>query len=174
MSVAPPFISAPGKRLSLPFKGTSGTLLWIVVRGALWCDPSGYASRTSIGGPRMAALPGNHTRIRRSWTGLDCGWRLAAYHDARQSFGTEVPEDDAGVGECFRQSDAITHLFSALHRHPGGFMFEDCFNPMHLLVIFGIALWLWARELPELGRGLGEGLRGSRRRWSRRTLCGQN
>ena len=40
-------------------------------------------------------------------------------------------------------------------------MFEGLFQPMHLLVIAGIALLIFGpRKLPELGKGLGEGLRG--------------
>lgn len=40
-------------------------------------------------------------------------------------------------------------------------MFEGLFQPMHLIVIFGIALLVFGpRKLPELGRGLGEGIRG--------------
>jgi len=39
-------------------------------------------------------------------------------------------------------------------------MFEGLFQPMHLLVIAGIALLVFGpKRLPELGRGLGEGLR---------------
>jgi sec-independent protein translocase protein TatA len=39
-------------------------------------------------------------------------------------------------------------------------MFEGLFQPMHLLVIFGIALLvLGPRKIPELGKGLGEGIR---------------
>jgi len=42
-----------------------------------------------------------------------------------------------------------------------GFMFEGLFQPMHLLVIFGIALLvLGPKKLPELGKGIGEGIRG--------------
>jgi sec-independent protein translocase protein TatA len=42
----------------------------------------------------------------------------------------------------------------------GGFMFEGLFQPMHLLVIFFIALLVFGpRKLPELGKGLGEGIR---------------
>jgi sec-independent protein translocase protein TatA len=40
-------------------------------------------------------------------------------------------------------------------------MFEGLFQPMHLLVIFGIALLVFGpRKLPELGKGLGESIRG--------------
>ncbi|MGA9968573.1 MAG: twin-arginine translocase TatA/TatE family subunit [Terriglobales bacterium] len=40
-------------------------------------------------------------------------------------------------------------------------MFEGLFQPMHLLVIFGIALLVFGpRKLPELGKGVGEGIRG--------------
>jgi sec-independent protein translocase protein TatA len=40
-------------------------------------------------------------------------------------------------------------------------MFEGLFQPMHLLVIFGIALLVFGpKKLPELGKGLGESIRG--------------
>lgn len=40
-------------------------------------------------------------------------------------------------------------------------MFEGLFQPMHLLVIVGIALLIFGpKKLPELGKGLGEGIRG--------------
>jgi len=40
-------------------------------------------------------------------------------------------------------------------------MFEGLFQPMHLLVILGIALLVFGpKKLPELGRGLGESIRG--------------
>jgi len=40
-------------------------------------------------------------------------------------------------------------------------MFEGLFQPMHLLVIVGIALLLFGpKKLPELGKGIGEGIRG--------------
>ena len=39
-------------------------------------------------------------------------------------------------------------------------MFEGLFQPMHLLVIFGIALLVFGpKKLPELGKGVGEGIR---------------
>jgi sec-independent protein translocase protein TatA len=41
------------------------------------------------------------------------------------------------------------------------FMFEGLLQPMHLLVIFGIALLVFGpKKLPELGKGIGEGIRG--------------
>ena len=40
-------------------------------------------------------------------------------------------------------------------------MFEGLFQPMHLLVVFGIALLIFGpKKLPELGKGIGEGIRG--------------
>jgi len=40
-------------------------------------------------------------------------------------------------------------------------MLEGLFQPMHLLVIFGIALLVFGpRRLPELGKGLGDAIRG--------------
>lgn len=40
-------------------------------------------------------------------------------------------------------------------------MLGDLFQPMHLLVIAVIAILIFGpRKLPELGKGLGEGLRG--------------
>ena len=39
-------------------------------------------------------------------------------------------------------------------------MFEGLFQPMHLLVIFAIALLVFGpKKLPELGKGIGEGIR---------------
>jgi sec-independent protein translocase protein TatA len=39
-------------------------------------------------------------------------------------------------------------------------MLEGLFQPMHLLVIFFIALLVFGpKKLPELGKGLGEGIR---------------
>jgi sec-independent protein translocase protein TatA len=40
-------------------------------------------------------------------------------------------------------------------------MFEGLFQPMHLLLVFGIALLIFGpKKLPELGKGIGEGIRG--------------
>jgi len=40
-------------------------------------------------------------------------------------------------------------------------MFEGLFQPTHLMVIFGIALLVFGpKKLPELGKGIGEGIRG--------------
>ena len=42
-------------------------------------------------------------------------------------------------------------------------MFEGLFQPMHLLVLFAIALLVFGpKKLPELGKGIGEGIRGFR------------
>jgi sec-independent protein translocase protein TatA len=40
-------------------------------------------------------------------------------------------------------------------------MFEGIFQPMHLLVIVGLALLMFGpKKLPELGKGIGDGIRG--------------
>lgn len=40
-------------------------------------------------------------------------------------------------------------------------MFEGLFQPMHLMIIAGIALLVFGpKKLPELGKGMGEGIRG--------------
>jgi sec-independent protein translocase protein TatA len=40
-------------------------------------------------------------------------------------------------------------------------MLDGLFQPMHLLVIFGIALLFFGpKKLPELGKGIGDGIRG--------------
>ncbi len=40
-------------------------------------------------------------------------------------------------------------------------MLDGLFQPMHLLLIFGIALLVFGpKKLPELGKGIGEGIRG--------------
>jgi sec-independent protein translocase protein TatA len=40
-------------------------------------------------------------------------------------------------------------------------MFEGLFQPMHLMIIAGIALLVFGpKKLPELGKGIGEGIRG--------------
>ncbi len=42
-------------------------------------------------------------------------------------------------------------------------MLKDLFQPMHLLVIFAIALLVFGpKRPPELGKGIGEGIRGFR------------
>jgi sec-independent protein translocase protein TatA len=40
-------------------------------------------------------------------------------------------------------------------------MLEGLFQPTHLLIILGIALLMFGpKKLPELGKGIGEGIRG--------------
>jgi sec-independent protein translocase protein TatA len=40
-------------------------------------------------------------------------------------------------------------------------MFEGLFQPIHLLIVAGIALLIFGpKKLPELGKGMGEGIRG--------------
>jgi sec-independent protein translocase protein TatA len=58
--------------------------------------------------------------------------------------------------------DARSRLQYRNRERAGGIvMFEGLFQPMHLLVIFVIALLVFGpKKLPELGKGLGEGIRG--------------
>jgi len=40
-------------------------------------------------------------------------------------------------------------------------MFEGLFQPTHLMVLFGIVLLVFGgKKIPELGKGIGEGIRG--------------
>ena len=46
-------------------------------------------------------------------------------------------------------------------------MFEGLLQPMHLLVILVIAIFVFGpKKLPELGKGLGEGIRGFKKAMS--------
>ena len=46
-------------------------------------------------------------------------------------------------------------------RRKGESMLEGLFQPVHLLVVAGVALLVFGpKKLPELGRGLGESIRG--------------
>ena len=52
-------------------------------------------------------------------------------------------------------------LLSQLKAFSRKTMFEGLFQPLHLLVIFGIALLVFGpKKLPELGKGIGEDIRG--------------
>jgi sec-independent protein translocase protein TatA len=49
-------------------------------------------------------------------------------------------------------------------RGRGRFMFDGIFQPTHLLVIFFIALLVFGpKKLPELGKGIGDGIRALKR-----------
>jgi sec-independent protein translocase protein TatA len=59
------------------------------------------------------------------------------------------------VGQSFFSPD------SSSREKSGKDMCAGLFQPMHLLVIVGIALLVFGpKKLPELGKGLGEGIRG--------------
>jgi sec-independent protein translocase protein TatA len=48
-------------------------------------------------------------------------------------------------------------------------MFEGLLQPLHLLVIFAIAMLVFGpKKLPELGKGLGEGIRGFKKAMAER------
>src|SRR5437899_10784810 len=76
---------------------------------------------------------------------------------------------EEGSGHCWRDCRGWVGLhytvvvlsgFSGRHVRFGGFMFEGLFQLMHLLVIFAIALLVFGpKKLPELGKGIGEGIR---------------
>jgi len=55
-------------------------------------------------------------------------------------------------------------LFDSAKIHNGSLrsiMFDGLFQPMHLLIIFGIALLVYGpKKLPELGKGIGDSIRG--------------
>jgi sec-independent protein translocase protein TatA len=69
----------------------------------------------------------------------------------------QAPHLVSGCGACI-----FTNTFwDVLTRPEGALMFEGLFQPMHLLVVFGIALLVFGpKKLPELGKGIGEGIRG--------------
>jgi sec-independent protein translocase protein TatA len=62
----------------------------------------------------------------------------------------------------FQQTSAETlTVFNRANLVKERTMFEGLFQPMHLVVIFGIALLVFGpKKLPELGKGIGEGIRG--------------
>lgn len=66
----------------------------------------------------------------------------------------------SGAGNASRRP--VLGLSAQVRNAPKeGHMFEGLLQPMHLLVIFGIALLVFGpRKLPELGKGIGEGIRG--------------
>jgi sec-independent protein translocase protein TatA len=46
-------------------------------------------------------------------------------------------------------------------------MFEGLFQPMHLIIVLGIVLLVFGpKKLPELGKGLGEAIRGFKKGFS--------
>jgi sec-independent protein translocase protein TatA len=54
----------------------------------------------------------------------------------------------------------LNWVYNGWKRFPEVAMFEGLFQPMHLLVIFFIALLVFGpKKLPELGKGIGEGIR---------------
>jgi sec-independent protein translocase protein TatA len=55
----------------------------------------------------------------------------------------------------------VSCWYAAHHIWRRRIMLEGLFQPMHLLVIFGIALLVFGpKKLPELGKGIGDGIRG--------------
>jgi sec-independent protein translocase protein TatA len=63
-----------------------------------------------------------------------------------------------GHGACLFQQILLSRFHFGFKERS---MFEGLFQPMHLLVIFGIALLVFGpKKLPELGKGIGEGIRG--------------
>src|ERR1017187_4330891 len=57
-------------------------------------------------------------------------------------------------------NNLCSRVFSA-HRKPTRRHIMELFQPWHLLIVAGLAILLFGgKKLPELGKGLGEGLRG--------------
>jgi sec-independent protein translocase protein TatA len=60
-----------------------------------------------------------------------------------------------------RDCGTIEELFPIRIRDEEDFVIEGLFQPTHLILIFGIALLVFGpKKLPELGKGLGDGIRG--------------
>jgi sec-independent protein translocase protein TatA len=56
---------------------------------------------------------------------------------------------------------SVSCRYRAHHLFAEELCLKDCSNRMHPLVIFGIALFVFGpRKLPELGKGIGDGIRG--------------
>jgi sec-independent protein translocase protein TatA len=65
------------------------------------------------------------------------------------------------VGGCTPAFFLLIRFSDFLLDLKGARMFEGLFQPTHLLLIFGIALLVFGpKKLPELGKGIGEGIRG--------------
>jgi sec-independent protein translocase protein TatA len=65
------------------------------------------------------------------------------------------------AGACGSQRPHAVSSWQVISWSKGARMFEGLFQPMHLLVIFGIAFLVFGpKKLPELGKGIGEGIRG--------------
>ena len=63
-----------------------------------------------------------------------------------------------GVFPILSESGSISNL-----QNERNTMLEGLMQPVHLLIVFGVALLVFGpKKLPELGRGLGEGIRGFR------------
>jgi sec-independent protein translocase protein TatA len=80
--------------------------------------------------------------------------------DAKAKGNPGLPVLSAGT--CGSQCPHLLTIVATSHFSiKGASMFEGLFQPMHLLVIFGIALLVFGpKKLPELGKGIGEGIRG--------------
>ena len=63
--------------------------------------------------------------------------------------------------DAFTFASSFDNELTKAYFTQGESMFEGLLQPMHLIMIVGIALLvLGPRKLPELGKGLGEGIRG--------------
>ena len=85
-----------------------------------------------------------------------CGPTALSLNERR--FSRKYERVGGKLVEISGPSGACRHLTGSRN---GDYMFEGLFQPMHLLVLAGIALLVFGpKKLPELGKGLGEGLRG--------------
>jgi len=91
-----------------------------------------------------------------------------------RKFGQSCPTKTTVKSHAFRVASKFLNiearLVSSVHemqtgvvevRHNETSMFEGLLQPIHLLVILAVAILLFGpKKLPELGKGLGEGIRG--------------
>jgi sec-independent protein translocase protein TatA len=86
---------------------------------------------------------------------------LSAVAEGRDSLNRPEPPERRIAGASGGRSESLLRFNNRNPSIQGEFMFEGLFQPMHLIMIFGIALLVFGpKKLPELGKGLGDSIRG--------------